>query len=104
MGTPSEGVIRKKKRRRAWTLGVFVTLQVPSGFSIKGFGTERSRLGTFSGFFVSKREETRVKHEVLHEKLKTVVPPVVLKKFFPDPQLHQIFKPIRKICCTFLAL
>ena len=45
-------------------------------------------------YFFSKREPTCTKPEVLNEKLKTVLPNVILK-FFCWPQIHQIFKPIR---------
>ena len=44
------------------------------------------------------------KPEVLHEKLKIVLPMGILKKKSPPPQLHQIFKPIRKFFCTFLPI
>ena len=42
------------------------------------------------------------KIEVLHEKMKTVLPMGSLKKN-PDHQLQQTFKPVRKILCTFLT-
>ena len=44
------------------------------------------------------------KFEVLHEKLKIVLPMRILKKKNVDPQLHQTFKPIGKIFCTFLPI
>ena len=50
------------------------------------------------GFFLKRK----AKIEVLHEKLKTVLPMGILKKN-PDPQLQQTFKPIIKFFCTFLT-
>ena len=49
-------------------------------------------------FFYSKRAKTKWKPEVLYKKLKTILLAFI---FFPDPQLHQIFKPMRKFFCTF---
>ena len=54
-------------------------------------------------FFYSKRPPIPAKTEVLHENLKTVLPMVILK-YVLDPQLHQIFKPIRKCFYTFLPI
>ena len=51
---------------------------------------------------VPKRAPIPAKTEVLHEKLKTVLPMGILKKN-PDPQLQQTFKPTRKFFCTFLT-
>ena len=56
--------------------------------TFRGFGIERARLGTFKKnltkmlFFYSKRAKTSKKPEVLHEKLKTVLPAVILIFFF----------------------
>ena len=56
-------------------------------------------------FFYPKREITSTEHEVLIEKLKTILPAVILKKKKnPDHQLHQIFKAIKKYFCTFLPI
>ena len=41
--------------------------------------------------FYSKREKTSSKHEVFYEKLKTVLPAVILTKKNPDFQVHKIF-------------
>ena len=48
-----------------------------------------------------KTTQPRKKPEVLHKKLKTVLPFGILKKN-PDPQLHQMFKPITNFFSTFL--
>ena len=56
--------------------------------TFRGFGTERARLDTFKKnlkkmlFFYSNRAKTRAKPEVLHEKLKTVLPVVIWIFFF----------------------
>ena len=50
-----------------------------------------------------KEHPAAQKPEVLHEKMKTVLPMGILKKN-PDPQLQQTFKPIRKFFCTFLTV
>ena len=42
--------------------------------------------------------------KVLDENPKIVLPAVILKKKISDPQLHQIFKPIRNFFCTFLPI
>ena len=47
-------------------------------------------------FFPKNEHLPDPKPEVLHKILKTVLP------INPDSQLHQIFKPIRKLFCTFL--
>ena len=54
--------------------------------------------------WTQKTTQTRKKPEVLHEKMKIVLPMGILKKKNLDPQLHQIFKPIRKFFCTFLPI
>ena len=62
----------------------------------KGFGTERARLGTFNkkfSFFCSKREKTSSKPEVWHEKLKTVLPAVILKKKFWTSNFTKLLNP-----------
>ena len=51
--------------------------------------------------FYSKREKTCSKPEVLHEKLKTVLPALILKKNI-DLQLLKILKPIRILLCNDL--
>ena len=54
-----------------------------------------------------KSTQPRKNSEVLHEKLKIVLPMGILKKKLkknPEPQLHQMFKPIRKFFCTFLPI
>ena len=50
--------------------------------------------------FFSKREKTISKLEVLHEKLKTVLPEVILKKKNPNLQLLEKLKPIRLLLCN----
>ena len=71
------------RRARLDTFRGFSTERARLG-SFRGFGTERARLDTFlkksqkNVFFYSKREKTRAKTEVLHEKLKTVLPAVIL--------------------------
>ena len=77
--------------------------------TFRGFGTERARLGTFyQNFEIFTQNEhlpaQRFFLKVLDENPKTVLPAVILKKKIPDPQLHQIFKPIRKFFCTFLPI
>ena len=42
--------------------------------------------------------------KVLDENPKIFLPAVILRKKIPDPQIHQIFKPIRKYFCTFLPI
>ena len=43
--------------------------------------------------------------KVLDENSKIVLPALIVKKKkIPDLQLHQIFKPIRKIFCTLLPI
>ena len=51
-----------------------------------------------------KRKNHLLTFEVLHENLKIVLPIVILTKKNPEPQLHQIFKPIKKFFCTFLPI
>ena len=88
--------------------------------TFSGFGTERARLGTFRGFGTERARlgtlnqnfEIFIQNEqkpgqsfffkVLDENQKIVLNMGILKKKNLDPQLHQIFKPIRKFFCTLL--
>ena len=42
--------------------------------------------------------------KVLDENPKIVLHMVILELGYPDPQLHQILKPIRELSCTFLLI
>ena len=89
--------------------------------TFRGFGTERARLGTFRGFGTE-----RVRLGTFNQKFEIFIQNEHLpsRRFFflsfgrksknrptcfnfekknPDPQLHQIFKPIRKFFFTFLS-
>ena len=80
------------------------------------FGIERAKLEIFRGFgaLLIKILKSSLKmgtylpkgffKKVLNENPKIALPAVILKKKNPDPQLHQIFKPIRAFFCTFLPI
>merc|ERR1711888_368439 len=90
------------ERARLGTFSGFGTERARLG-TFRGFGTECARLGTFRGF-LKKFQKTSKFDPNLHLVIvkfgvnfqKTILPAVILKKKIPDPQLHQIFNPIRK--------
>ena len=90
------------KFARLGTFGGFGKERIRLG-TLRGFGTERARAGTFNQnfetfnqtelFFFSKGAKTISKHEDLHEKLKTVLPAVILIILFLSPNFTKFLNP-----------
>merc|ERR1712198_307479 len=98
---------------RTWvgTFRGFATERANLGI-FRGFGTERARLGTFKKnlkkmlFFLLKMSTYLLRGFFLKSfgrNSKNRPTCCDFEKKILDPQLHQIFKPIRKIFCTFLT-